>query len=112
MAVRSRTWLLAALLLCVLIFQAAADSVCIANDTREECSARPSEDIDSSSDDDEDDAILSSCVDQHENCKLWSDEGECDTNPNCECIIYQMHMFAASLIHADAESNSHTYASF
>ena len=105
MAVRLRVWLVAALLLCIFIFsssaaEAAADdnnnSVCTANDTREECSAPP-EDNDSSSDDDEDDEIPASCVDENENCRTWSDAGECDANPDCECI-YQSCTCTASLL--------------
>jgi len=89
--IRLRTGPVAALLLCVCIFSssataasaAAADdsnSVCTANDTREECSAAPLDN--ESSSDDEDDEILATCVDEHADCKMWSDSGECDANPN------------------------------
>ena len=101
MAVRLRVWLVAALLLCIFIFsssaaEAAADdnnnnSVCTANDTREECSAQPENNDSSSDDDEEDDEIPASCVDENENCRTWSDEGECDANPDCELFIRFTH---------------------
>jgi hypothetical protein len=83
-AARLRTLLVAAVLLCVLIFSPAAaddsNSVCTANDAREECS----EDDSAAVTDGEEEDIPATCVDTHEDCRIWSDEGECDKNPDCE----------------------------
>uniref|UniRef100_A0A7S2PAV0 Procollagen-proline 4-dioxygenase n=1 Tax=Skeletonema marinoi TaxID=267567 RepID=A0A7S2PAV0_9STRA len=89
--IRLRTGPVAALLLCVCIFSSSAtaasaaaadDSVCTANDTREECSAAPLDNESSSDDDEDDDEFPATCVDEHDDCKMWSDSGECDANPN------------------------------
>jgi hypothetical protein len=91
MAARLRTLLVAALLL---IFSSAAaataaaddsNSVCTANDTREECSAPAGDDNATGEEEDEED-IPATCVDEHEDCRMWSDQGECDKNPNCEYV--------------------------
>jgi len=90
MAARLRTLLVAALLL---IFSSAAaataaaddsNSVCTANDTLE-CSAPAGDDNATGEEEDEED-IPATCVDEHEDCRMWSDQGECDKNPNCEYV--------------------------
>lgn len=49
---------------------AAEEGVCDANDPRQECSKAR----------DADDGV-EACADDHEDCKIWSDRGECDKNP-------------------------------
>jgi hypothetical protein len=56
------------------------NTVCAADDPRQECISPDAGSVVEDEDDSEDDNL--ECVDDESSCKYWSEVGECDNNPN------------------------------